>query len=151
MTIHRKGLNLDSSQISIVFFALLIIAVICNARETGFSYGLLLLTTVILPMLVLTWWDTRQVTSQNWHMLLIGFSQNVIFVFFLFVATTSILASYYGINELETPQELEEIASFHRKLFRALPFPADDLLKDIIASIISTLIGGFITKRMLKG
>ena len=115
-----------------------------------FTRDILLLTAVVIPMLVLTLWDVRQAKNMGVEALFKGFTQNVIIVFLLFVAATAISSTYYGLIGKPNPNDLNSIANFYRNLFSIFPFTLDNLLKDIIVTVLASLLGSLITKTFFK-
>lgn len=147
---YVMALRLSSSEIVHLYFAFLIVVTIFNLVVGRFTWQILLLTVVIIPMLVLTLWDVRQAKIIGAEALFKGFTQNVIIVFLLFAATTAISSTYYGVIGDPNPNDLSDIANFYRSLFSVLPFTLDDLLKDFIISVISSLLGSLVTKTIFK-
>ena len=145
------ALTLSTTEIVHLYFALLIVVTILNLLIGRFTYDVLILTVVIIPMLFLTWWDVRQAKIIGAEALLKGFSQNIIIIFLLFIAVTAISSAYYNVSGRQNPNDLRDVADFYHNIFSTLPFTMDNLLKDVIVSIASSLVGGLVTKTIFKG
>jgi len=144
------ALTLSTTEIVHLYFALLIVVTILNLLIGRFTYDVLILTVVIIPMLFLTWWDVRQAKIIGAEALLKGFSQNIIIIFLLFIAVTAISSAYYNVSGRQNPNDLRDVADFYHNIFSTLPFTMDNLLKDVIVSIASSLVGGLVTKTIFK-
>jgi len=144
------AVRLSTREVVHLYFALLIVVTISNLMIGRFTRDILLLTAVVIPMLVLTLWDVRQAKNMGVEALFKGFTQNVIIVFLLFVAATAISSTYYGLIGKPNPNDLNSIANFYRNLFSIFPFTLDNLLKDIIVTVLASLLGSLITKTFFK-